>query len=135
MGLIQQATPEYLDQCRAAQGAEQAQSLASTGNWAHVDKPQAHADFDAFYKELAPLIDANDPASPAIQALMARHYAIVSRFYAPSRDAYVGTALFYADNADMKSFHNAYHPRMVEFLGDAIYTYAQQNLGAAGSNG
>ena len=119
MGLLQQATPEYLEQCRAAQGAEQAQSLASTNNWAHVDKAQAHADFDAFYKELAPLIDANEPASRTIQALMAQHYAIASRFYAPSGDAYVGTALFYEDNADMKAFHNAYHPRMVEFLGDA----------------
>lgn len=128
MGLLQQATPEYLDQCRAAQRAEQAQSLASTGNWAHVDKPQAHADFDAFYKELAPLIDTNEPASPIIQALMGKHYAIASRFYPPSRDAYVGTVLFYDDNADMKAFHNGYHPRMVEFLGDAVYVYAQANL-------
>ena len=127
MGL-QQATPEYLDQCRAAQRAEQEQSLASTNNWAHVDKPQAHADFDAFYKELAPLIDANAPSSPAVQALMAKHFAIASRFYTPSRDAYVGTALFYADNADMKTFHNGYHPRMVEFLGEAVYAYAQQNV-------
>ncbi|KRD48359.1 transcriptional regulator [Acidovorax sp. Root275] len=127
MGL-QQATPEYLDQCRAAQRAEQEQSLASTNNWAHVDKPQAHADFDAFYKELAPLIDANEPASPTIQALMAKHFAIVSRFYVPSREAYVGTALFYADNAEMKAFHNTYHPRLVEFLGGAVYAYAQQNL-------
>jgi len=129
MGL-QQATADYLDQCRAAQRAEQAQSLAATNHWAHVDKPQAHADFDAFYQELAPLIDANEPASPTVQALMARHCAIASRFYAPSRDAYVGTALFYADNADMKAFHNAYHPRMVEFLGDAVYAYAQQNMAA-----
>lgn len=128
MGLLQQATPAYLDQCRAAQRAEQAQSLASTNNWSHVDKPQAHADFDAFYKELAPLIDTNEPASLTIQALMAKHYAIVSRFYAPSRDAYVGTALFYEDNADMKAFHNGYHPRMVEFLGDAVCVYAQANL-------
>jgi len=128
MGLLQQASPEYLGQCRAAQRAEQAQSLASTNNWAHVDKAQAHADFDAFYKELAPLIDANEPASPAIQALMARHYAIASRFYAPSSDAYVGTALFYEDNADMKAFHNGYHPRMVEFLGDAVYAYAREHL-------
>lgn len=125
---FQQANPEYLDQCRAAQRAEQEQSLASTNNWAHVDKPQAHADFDAFYKELAPLIDANEPASPAIQALMAKHFAIVSRFYVPSREAYVGTALFYEDNADMKAFHNTYHPRLVEFLGGAVHAYAQQNL-------
>lgn len=125
---LQQTTPEYLDQCRAAQRAEQERSLATTDNWAHVDKPKVHADFDAFYKELAPLIDANAPESETIQALMDKHFAIVARFYVPSRDAYVGTALFYADNADMKAFHNTYHPRMVEFLGDAAYTYALQNL-------
>ena len=83
MGLLQQATPAYLARCRAAQTAEQAQSLASTQQWAHVDKAQAHADFDAFYKALAPLLDANEPTSPTIQALMARHYEIVSRFYPP----------------------------------------------------
>lgn len=127
MGL-QQTTPEYLDQCRAAQRAEQEQSLAATNDWAHVDKPQVHADFAAFYQELGPLIDAHAPESEAIQALMEKHFSIVARFYVPSRDAYVGTVLFYADNADMKAFHNAYHPRMVEFLGDAAFVYALQNL-------
>ncbi|MDA8445236.1 TipAS antibiotic-recognition domain-containing protein [Paracidovorax valerianellae] len=126
---LQQTTPAYLDQCRAAQRAEQEQSMAATQQWAHVDKAQAHADFDALYKELAPLIDTNAPSSAAVQALMAKHFEIVSRFYVPSREAYVGTALFYADNADMKAFHNGYHPRMVEFLGDAVHAYAQQHLG------
>lgn len=127
---LHDATPGYLAQCRAAQRSEQEQSLARTDHWAHVDKPQAHADFDAFYRRLAPLVDTHAPAAPEVQARMAEHFAIASRFYAPSRDAYVGTALFYADNTDMKSFHNAYHPRMVEFLGEAMYTYAQQNLKA-----
>ncbi len=126
---LQQTTPAYLDQCRAAQRAEQEQSLAATDQWAHVDKAQAHADFDVLYKELAPLIDTSAPSSAAVQALMAKHFEIVSRFYVPSREAYVGTALFYADNADMKAFHNGYHPRMVEFLGDAVHAYAQQHLG------
>ena len=128
MGLLQQANPQYLEQCRAAQRAEQAQSLVSTNHWADVDKAQVHADFDAFYQALAPLVDAAAPASPAIQTMMARHYSIVSRFYAPSREAYVGTALFYSDNPEMRAFHNGYHPRMVEFLTEAVFAYAQQNL-------
>lgn len=67
-------------------------------------------------------------AFTTIQALMAKHLAIVSRFYLPSREAYVGTALFYADNADMKAFHTTYHPQLVELLAEAVYVYAQQNL-------
>ncbi len=128
MTTLHDASPEYLQQCRNAQAAEQAASLVATNQWAHVDKARAHQDFQRFYEELAPLIDSTEPSSPAIQALMAQHHAIASRFYAPSREAYIGTALFYADNPDMKAFHNAYHPRMVEFLGGAIHTYAHSHL-------
>ncbi len=128
MTTLHNASPEYLQQCRDAQAAEQAASLAATNQWAQVDKARAHQDFQRFYEELAPLIDSADPSSPAIQALMVQHHAIVSRFYAPSREAYIGTALFYADNPDMKAFHNAYHPRLVDFLGDAIHAYAQARL-------
>ncbi len=128
MTTLHNASPQYLQQCRDAQAAEQAASLAATDQWAHVDKARAHQDFQRFYVELAPLIDSADPSSPAIQALMVQHHAIVSRFYAPSRGAYIGTALFYADNPDMKAFHNAYHPRLVEFLGEAIYAYAHRHL-------
>ncbi|MFY0577412.1 hypothetical protein ACN28S_26570 [Cystobacter fuscus] len=40
----------------------------------------------------------------------------------------MGTALFYAENAAMKAFHDAYHPRLVEFLGEAMFVYAHREL-------
>jgi hypothetical protein len=114
-------------QCRDALSAEQAASLAATQQWAHVDKQQVHADWDLLYKALAPHTD--QPAdSPQIQAFMAQHYAIVSRFYAPSKLAYIGMSLFYQENPDMQAFHNAYHPKMVEFLGQAMTVYALAKL-------
>lgn len=125
---LQNSTPDYLEQCRRALSAEQTKSLAETSNWSHVDKPQTHADWDTLYTELAPQIDAAAPASTEVQWFMARHHAIASRFFSPSREAYIGMGLFYRDNPDMKAFHNAYHPRMVDFLGEAIYAYAQHNL-------
>jgi len=108
--------------------AEQTKSLAKTDNWSHVDKQQAHIDWDVLYKELVPLVNGSLPSSPEVQSLMERHYSIASRFYVPSQKAYIGMALFYQDNPDMKSFHNAYHPKMVDFLGEAIFFYAQRNL-------
>lgn len=125
---LQDSAPEYLEQCRRAMAAEQAQSLAETDRWSHVDRQQVHADWDRLYKELAPLIDHSPPSSPDIQDLIQRHYAIASRFYPPSDKAYIGMALFYRDNPDMKAFHDAYHPRMVDFLGEAIFIYAQRHL-------
>ncbi|MDT9002426.1 TipAS antibiotic-recognition domain-containing protein [Paucibacter sp. APW11] len=122
------ASSRYLDQCRAAMQAEQASSLAQTQHWAHVDRAQVHADWDALYKRLALLVDQCNADSAEVQQLVGEHHAIACRFYLPSREAYIGMSLFYQDNADMRSFHNAYHPRMVEFLADAIFVFAQQRL-------
>lgn len=108
--------------------AEQAKSLAETDNWTHVDKRQVHQDWDVFYKEFAALVDGALPASAEVQSFMARHYALAARFYQPSREAYIGMSLFYQDNPQMKAFHNAYHPQMVDFLGEAIFAYALGNL-------
>ena len=125
---MQNSTPEYLAQCRNALKAEQAKSLSETNNWSHVNKQQVHIDWDALYKSLAAMLDGSQASSPAVQEIMAQHYAIASRFYVPSREAYIGMGLFYNDNKDMKDFHNAYHPNMVEFLSEAIYVYAQRDL-------
>lgn len=119
---------EYLEECRAALASEQAQSLSETNNWSHVNKEKVHLDWDALYREFAPLVHQSLPSSSKVQALMARHYEIVSRFYAPSRLAYIGMSLFYQENQDMKNFHNAYHPSMVEFLAEAIPLYSHSNL-------
>lgn len=40
----------------------------------------------------------------------------------------MGRGLIYPDNKDMKDFHNAYHPNMVGFLGEAILVYAQRKM-------
>jgi hypothetical protein len=126
---IKDASAQTLDACRNAMQTEQTRSLQATNNWSHVDKAQTHADWDAFYKVLAPLVGVQAPESAEVQALMAQHYALASRFYTPSRDAYIGMGLFYSENPAMRDFHNTYHPHMVEFLGDAVYAYAMGNLG------
>jgi hypothetical protein len=56
---------------------------------------------DALYQELTPLVQDSSPAAPKIQATMARHFAIVSRFYVPSKQEYIGMSLFYRENAAM----------------------------------
>ena len=43
----------------------------------------------------------------------------------PSREAYIGMALFYRENDDLRNFHNGYHPEVVEFLVPAMTAFAQ----------
>jgi len=123
--LINEPT-EYLDQCRSALSVEQEKSLAETGGWSHVDKQKIHSDWDDLYRTLAVMLDESAPSSSSVQAVIEKHYSIACRFYTPSKEAYIGMALFYDENESMKSFHNSYHPRMVNFLGEAIHVYAQK---------
>ncbi len=121
---LQNLDPTYLETCRNALSQEQSKSLAETDHWAHVDRTQVHADWDALYKTLAGVIGTSTASDTHIQELLAQHYAIACRFYTPSPAAYLGMALFYQDNPGMRDFHNAYHPQMVSFLGDAMCVYA-----------
>ncbi|MBC7455764.1 MAG: TipAS antibiotic-recognition domain-containing protein [Massilia sp.] len=125
---LKNSASEYLEQCRQALAEQQAKSLAETENWSHVDKQQVHIDWDLVYKELATVVEGSLPSSPEAQAFISRHHSIAVRFYKPSREAYIGLGLFYQDNPDIRAYHTAFHPKMVEFLGEAIYVYAQRNL-------
>jgi hypothetical protein len=78
-------------------------------------------------------LDGARPDDDRTQELIGRHFEIASRFYAPSREAYIGMALLYPEDAAMKEFHNAYHPRMVEFLGLAMPLFAGRRLRSGGA--
>ena len=125
---MQQLSAEFLEQCRQALQQEQAVSLVATNHWAHVDRPKVHADWDALYQNLAPHIGKSSADDAAVQSLISEHFAIACRFYTPSKLDYIGMSIFYRENADMAAFHNAYHPEMVSYLGDAMVVYAEQNL-------
>ena len=68
------------------------------------------------------------PESVEVQALIGRHYSLVSRFYVPSREAYIGMSLFYGENQAMGSFHDSHHSSMVDFLAEAIPVFARKHL-------
>ncbi|WP_329490023.1 TipAS antibiotic-recognition domain-containing protein [Kitasatospora sp. NBC_01246] len=122
---------QYEDECRRALAGEQAKSLAETDHWEHVDRDRVHQDWDVLYKEIAAVLEGSLPGDPQIQEFVGRHFDIACRFYVPTRKAYVGMALFYAENDDMRDFHNSYHPRMVEFLGEAMGVFAERGTGFA----
>ncbi|MFJ9574824.1 TipAS antibiotic-recognition domain-containing protein [Streptomyces sp. NPDC101191] len=126
----------YEDECRRALAEEQARSLAETNDWEHVDRERVHQDWDVLYREVTASLDGGSlPGDEQVQELVRRHFDIICRFYVPSREAYVGMSLFYAEDEAMRAFHDSYHPRLVEFLGAAIKVFADQGSGFAPSAG
>lgn len=102
--------------------------MAESNGWQHLDKPKIHADWEVLYRDLAAAIEEMSPDDQRAQDFIGRHYEIACRFYPPSKEAYIGLALYYQDNPEMRNYHNAYHPNMVAFLNRAIPIYAAQKL-------
>ncbi|WP_329274295.1 TipAS antibiotic-recognition domain-containing protein [Streptomyces sp. NBC_00691] len=124
------------DECRRALAEEQAKSLASTNDWEHVDRGQTHQDWDVLYREITASLEGGSlPGDQQIQGLVRRHFDIVCRFYVPSRQAYVGMSLFYAEDEAMRAFHDSYHLGLAEFMGAAIRVFAERGSGFAPSTG
>jgi hypothetical protein len=125
---MQALSSQYAATCRGALAAEQAASLAATAGWSHVDKPQVHRDWDVLYRTLATVRHGLEASSPQVQDLIGQHYAIASRFYEPSKEAYIGMSLLYDENDEMRAFHEGFGDGLVAFLGQAMQIYAQRNL-------
>jgi len=41
---------------------------------------------------------------------------------------YIGLSELYAQHPDFKKFFDVYHPKMIEFIGEAMRFYANKNL-------
>lgn len=119
---------EYQEQCRLALDKEKNKSLKETNNWEHVDRDNVHKDWATLFTKLAEMVDTYSPPDQDVQKIVSEHYKITSRFYKPSKEAYIGTSLFVIENDDFLKYHNSFHPKLAEFLGAAMRVFAERNL-------
>lgn len=82
-----------------------------------------HAFTDAIQAELAP----NDAA---VQGLVKRHFAVVDQFWTPRRGSYIALGLTYCQHPDFRKFCDGYHPKLAEFLAEAMKVFAEKELPA-----
>ncbi len=59
---------------------------------------------------------------------MQRHYELQNRFYNLTKEIYIGLADLYVQHPDFKKFFASCHPKMIEFIGEAMKYYANKNL-------
>ena len=82
-----------------------------------------------FVEKGLPLIDADvAPDDERVLDVMADHYAIVARFWTPNAESYAGLGDLYADSPDFRARFDAEHPRMADYLRDAMAAYAIARL-------
>ncbi|WP_296667528.1 MerR family transcriptional regulator [Demequina sp.] len=93
-------------------------ALGAAGQGAHL------AEHEAIASALARLAAADaDPASPEVQALVARHHAWVSLFWTPDRDAYLGLGAMYVEDPRFRATYDKHGDGTAELLREAIAVF------------
>jgi len=104
-------------------------SKKRTAKWDKDEWDNVKNEGDAIHKSLAALIDQGfSPESGDVQEIIKLHYQMVERFYHPTREVYIGLTELYAQHPDFKKFFDVYHPKMIEYIGQAMRFYAEKNL-------
>lgn len=105
------------------------QSRKRTAKWDKEEWDHVKNEGDVIHKELSHAIEQGLAASSKeVQAIIHRHYLMVSRFYDTSKAVYIGLTELYVEHSDFKKFFDAYHPKMLEFISEAMLFYANENL-------
>jgi DNA-binding transcriptional MerR regulator len=105
------------------------QSHKKTAKWDKDEWDDVKSTGDQIHKELTGAINLNlSPESDEVQKIIHRHYELQNRFYDLTKEVYIGLTDLYAQHPDFKKFFDVYHPKMIEYIGQAMRHYANKNL-------
>lgn len=104
-------------------------SWENAKNWKKENWEQFKQEGDELNKALVAAINADlKPSSTEVQNLVRKHHAWVKHFWTPTRESYVGLGQMYLDHPDFRDFYKAYHPKLVEYLVEAMKIFAEREL-------
>lgn len=88
--------------------------------------------WDQLFKDYVDAIQKNlNPASPEVQKIVHRQFEILSYIYAdkaPSKEYFIGLTQQYHSHPDWLKMFNKYHPKLLEFLCEAMKIFAEREL-------
>lgn len=105
------------------------ESKQRTKNWKKEDYEKVKHDYDELHRAFADAINKGlAPNASEVQSLVKRHYAVVDRFWTPKRESYIGLGQTYTEHPDFRKLYDGYHPRLAEYLAEAMKIYAEREL-------
>ena len=97
-------------------------------NWTKTDWDKSRAAFDAICTALAERIEKQDsPNSPEVQKLVRQHYQWLKQFWTPTKESYPSHGRLIVETELRKPFE-AHHPKLPEFLAEAMGIFAEKEL-------
>jgi MerR family transcriptional regulator, thiopeptide resistance regulator len=119
----------YAAEARERWGDRAVEAQRRAANWDDATAARVHDEGEAIHRELAEALRAGvAPDDPAVQDVVARHHAWVSRFWTPDAEAYAGLGRLYVDDERFTATIDAHEPGLAAYLCAAIATYARTRL-------
>jgi DNA-binding transcriptional MerR regulator len=105
------------------------ESKRRTKNWKKEDFEKVQRDYDELHRAFADALQKGvTPGDTDVQALVKRHFAVVERFWTPKRESYIGLGRTYCEHPDFRKLYDGYHPKLAEYLAEAMKVYAEREL-------
>ena len=105
------------------------ESKKTTAQWDKNEWNDVKNQGNAIYTALAEAIEQKAKAdSDVVQAIIHRHCQLQKHFHEVTKNMYIGLSELYAQHPDFNKFFDAYHPKLIEFIGEAMRFYANKNL-------
>lgn len=100
-----------------------------TKDWKKADFDKVGNDYAEIHKalkgDLEKGLSVNDPK---VQKQIEAHYEVVNRFWTPNREAYIALGRNYCEFPDFRKHFDSHHPKLAEYIADAIKVFAEREL-------
>ncbi|MFA6604280.1 MAG: TipAS antibiotic-recognition domain-containing protein [Patescibacteria group bacterium] len=108
------------------------QSRERVAKFTKEDWQRIGAETDANLRALTALLTAGkDPASPEVQAEIAKHHASIDRFYDCTPQIYRGLAGMYVADQRFTDFYGQFHAGLPAFLSAGMLAFCDQQEACA----
>lgn len=101
--------------------------------WSKADWQRLMSEGEDINAQLIKAINGGlTPETDAVQDLVARHYEMIKLFWEPQikaeKDRYRGLGQFYIEHDEMRKYFDKFHPKLAEYLAQAMAIFADRNL-------
>ncbi|STX51234.1 transcriptional regulator SkgA, mercury resistanc [Legionella busanensis] len=104
-------------------------SWKKVSNWQKRDWEVHQEEGNAINEALVIAMKAGlSPSSEKVQEIIERHYNWVKKFWIPTQESYIGLSQMYLEHKDFKYFYENIHPKLLNFLTEAMTIYANKIL-------
>ena len=108
---------------------EMEQSWDKIKQWSAADWDRFKTEGNTFYKDMVEaMLNELSPDSLEVQALVNKQYLLITPLWTFNKASYLKLAESYREDANFRKFCDLFHPKLLEFLVEAMCVYAKHQL-------